>query len=410
MPDPLLHPGVLLALAVAAFGLVWCWRRRERVLLAGAFAAVSIYLMALPVSLAYFTGKALAIASVPLTLIAVKALGDAATTALAARRSLPAVAAAGALGAFLLVAGSSSALVLRAAHVRPQERGPDLAAFRSLVEGELTVYLGRDNFAPMELRGAVLRGFQSYDTPLGTGIDDPPRKSATDALQPAADADSVDPFLLAFARYLVTPRTPYASRPPANYRPVARTRWHVLWKRRGPTEPRQTLAEGDAPGKPLDCRTAAGRRLAASGGVAYVRPAPVAGRAGAWRAPGGSVTTGVVANGQAREQVLELGPGTWDLSLRYYSDLPLRLRAGPLDLTLPAYITDESTFASAGTIRWPGGPLTVGVSVPARRRVETARTAQLGTLAATRVDVPGRVVPLAEACGRYVDWYRTDGG
>jgi hypothetical protein len=314
------------------------------------------------------------------------------------------------LAAYLLVAGSASALVLRAAHVRPQERGPDLAAFRPLVDGELTVYLGRDNFAPTELRGAQLFGFQSYDTPLATGIDDPDRKSRSEALQPAADTDSVGLYLLAGARYLITPRTPYASRPPENYRVVARTPWHLLWERRGETQPRDVLDEGDAPGRTLDCGTPAGRLLAAAGGVAYVRPAPVTARAGAWHTADGSVSTGIVANGETREQVLDLGPGTWDLSLRYRSDLPLRLRAGTLRSTLPAYLADDSTFASAGTLDWSGGELTVSVSVPARRRIEATRLVQLGTLAATRVDEPGRLVPLADACGRYVDWYRLDAG
>jgi hypothetical protein len=406
IPDPLLQPGILLACAVVTFGLVWCWRRRERVLLAGALAGISVYVVARPVTLAYFSGKALTIAAVPLTLVAVKALVATASSSRASGRRWLVVAATVVLGAYVAVAGSSSALALRAAHVRPSERGPDLAAFRPLVKGQLTIYLGRDNFAPWELRGAVLRGFQSYETPLGTGIDDLPRKSATDSRPPAVDADSVDPFLLAFARFLITPRTPYASRPPANYRPIRRTRWHVLWERRGPTLPRRILAEGEAPGKTLDCATPAGRRLAAQRGVAYVRPAPVEARAGAWRVPGGPVRGGSVESGGSREQTLELAPGTWNLSLRYYSDVPLRLRAETLEITLPPYLADESTFASAGRVAWRGGPLTVTVTVPARRRVETVRAARLGTLAATRVDEHGRLVPLAQACGRYVDWYR----
>ena len=117
---------------------------------------------------------------------------------------------------------------------------------------------------------------------------------------------------------------------------------------------------------------------------------------------------GPVENGGSREQTLELAPGTWDISLRYYSDVPLRLRAETLETTLPPYVADESSFASAGRIAWRGGPLTVTVSVPARRRVETVRTARLGTLVATRVDEPGRLVQLARACGRYVDWYRLE--
>ncbi len=189
---------------------------------------------------------------------------------------------------------------------------------------------------------------------------------------------------------------------------MARTRWHVLWERRGATRLRRVLAEGDAPGRMLDCGTARGRRLAGARGVAYVRPAPVVARAGAWRPTDGSAGSGYVTNGESREQVLQLPPGTWDLSMRYFSDLPLSLSAGTLQTTLPAYVSDESTFASAGALRWRGGPLTVTVGVPARRRVETLRVARLGMLAATRVDEPGRVVPLADACGRYVDWYRFD--
>ena len=112
---------------------------------------------------------------------------------------------------YLLVAGAASTLALRGAHVRPHERGGDLAEFRPIVDGARTVYLGRDNFAPWELRGAELDGFQSYDTPLSVQIYPVPAKSATDDRQPAVDVDSVDPALLRSARYVIAPRTPYAS-------------------------------------------------------------------------------------------------------------------------------------------------------------------------------------------------------
>jgi hypothetical protein len=407
-PHPLLQPGVWLACLVAAYGLVWCWRRRERALVAGALAGVSIYLVALPVTLAYFSGKALTVAAVPLTLVAVTALAGAAAPSHPGRRRWVPITATLALGAYLVVAGASSALALRGAHVRPRERGPDLAAFRPLVHSGLTIYLGRDNFAPWELRGSDLRGFQAHDTPLGLGMDVPPAKVAGDSERPAADVDSVNFLLLAAARHLVTPRTPYASRPPPNYRPIRRTRWHVLWERGGPTRVRRILAEGEAPGRTLDCGTPRGRRLAAAGGVAYVRPAPVVGEAGRWSAPEGGPAGGAIDNGGSRQQSLDLPPGRWDISLRYHSDVPLRVSADGLRTTMPAYIADESTFASAGTVDWGGGPLRVTVTVPQRRRVEVLRTALLGTVAATRVDRPGRLVPLSRACGRYVDWYRLD--
>ena len=52
--------------------------------------------------------------------------------------------------------------MLGGAHVRPADRGPDLAAFRAVVDGQPTLYLGRDNFAGWELRGAQLAGYQPY--------------------------------------------------------------------------------------------------------------------------------------------------------------------------------------------------------------------------------------------------------
>ena len=391
MADPLLQPVVLLACGVVAFGLVWCWRRREWVLLAGALGGASVYLVARPLTLAYFSGKALAAVAPLLTLLGVRALA-----VIASRERRPVALAAGAvLVVYVLVAGAASTLALRGAHVRPHERGGDLAEFRAIVDGARTVYLGRDNFAPWELRGAELDGFQSYDTPLSVQIYPVPAKSATDDRQPAVDVDSVDPELLRSARYVVAPRTPYASARPAGFRLSRRTRWHELWERSGSLGPRRILAEGEAPGAVLDCSTPDGRQLSRSGGVAYVRPPPVI-------APG----AGNVLTGASRTQRLDLPAGVWDISMRYFSDVPLRVHAGSLDTTLPAYIADPHTFASAGRVTSRGGPLSVTVEVPARRRAAVLRTVTLGTIAATRVDDAGRLVPLARACGRYVDWYR----
>jgi hypothetical protein len=130
----------------------------------------------------------------------------------------------------------------------------------------------------------------------------------------------------------------------------------------------------------------------------------VVGEADAWRASGDPS-----AGGGTLSQRLELGPGTWDLSIRYFSDLPLRLRAGPLDRRLPPYVADRSSFFSAGRIRTPGGPLLVRVEVPERRRLDVVRYVNVEQVAATRVDRRGRLVPLHAACGRYVDWYRLRG-
>jgi hypothetical protein len=401
MAHPLATPGVLLACAVVAFGLVWSWRRRDWVLLAGALGGISIYLVARPFTLAYFSGKALAVVAPLLTLLAVRALAVVAS-GLQPRRVRWAPAAAGAgLAAYVVIAGASSALALRGARVRPHERGGDLAAFRPVVKGAPTVYLGHDNWARWELRGAELAGFQSYGSRLARELSEVPAKSTPrDAPTPAVDSDSVDPATLAAARYLVVSRTPYASAIPAGFRLIRRTRWHELWERHRPDASRQILAEGEAPGRVLDCGTSEGRRVARRGEVAFVRPRPVVGAAAAWAPP-------TLLDGQSRTQTLRLPPGKWDLSLRWFSDVPLRLRAGSLAVTLPAYLADTSTFAKAGRVVARGGPLTVTVELPARKRLAVERTAQLGTLVATRAGERGRIVPLARACGRYVDWYTT---
>ena len=60
---------------------------------------------------------------------------------------------------------------------------------------------------------------------------------------------------------MITTRAAYASGPPPAFEPLRETSDFVLWKRTGPVGERRTLAEGDRPGAPLDCSSAAGRRL-----------------------------------------------------------------------------------------------------------------------------------------------------
>ncbi len=154
-------PGVILAVAVVLHGALWCsTRRREWAVLAGASAAVAIYLVARPTTLAYNSGKALVIAAPILALVAVRALASRVSVSGGTVRRL----AIAAFAAYVLLAGYSSTLALRGAHVRPREIGPDLGAFRDVVRGHKTLFLGRDNFAGWELRGSRLWGYQPYRT------------------------------------------------------------------------------------------------------------------------------------------------------------------------------------------------------------------------------------------------------
>ena len=63
-----LFAGVLLSTAVVIHGALRAWRARECTLLAGAFGALSVYAIARPLTLAYFSGKALVVAA-PLSLL-----------------------------------------------------------------------------------------------------------------------------------------------------------------------------------------------------------------------------------------------------------------------------------------------------------------------------------------------------
>ena len=279
--------------------------------------------------------------------------------------------------------------------MRPQERGADLSAFRPLVRNAPVLYLARDAYAGWELRGSRLAGFQSAAGPRLTTLVPVPEK-AEPAPPAAVDVDSVGPGGLDGYRYVVTPRTSYASVVPPNLRPVARTRWSVLWERTGPTPLRWTLAEGEAPGAVLDCGTAPGRAVARTGGVAYVRPRPVIG------------TPGVTHSGRPLVQTLDLGPGRWEISLRWLSDMPLEVLLDGERRSLPAYLSDRASFVAVGRVKG-GRPVRIEVRPAARRRLDVVRTVLLGEPVATRVDRPGRELPLRRACGRYVDWYRTRG-
>jgi hypothetical protein len=400
--SPVAGPGLVVAAGATLAGLAWCWRRREWALLAGVGSVVAVYLIARPVTLAYFSGKALVVAAPVLTLAAVAGLA----AAVSACRGTPRGVAAVALGAYLALVLHSSAIVLRAATVRPGDRGPDIAAFRDVLQGQPTLFVGRDNFAGWDVRGARLAGFQAYSE-MAASLDVTAAKAGGEDLERAVDVDSIDARRLDAFRYLITSRTAFASRVPPNFRRAAATRWHVLWRRTGPTPRRRILQEGESPGAVLDCSNDEGRRLRDQAGAAYTRPRPVVASSDGWRdAEGRRGPWFSTRRRSVLRRVLRLPRGTWDLSLRYFSSAGLRLDAPGVRASLPAYLGDPSAFLSAGRVVSRGGPVTVTVVVPRRRRLDVHRFVQVGTLAATRTDRPGRFVPLREACGRYVDFYR----
>ena len=76
------------------------------------------------------------------------------------------------------------------------------------------------------------------------------------------------------------------------------------------------------------------------------------------------------------------------------------------NLSFPAtQIDPASTYWRLGEIRWGGGPLDFTVRAADLPLGASNQRADVGELAAVRVDSPAELVPLARACGRYVDWY-----
>jgi hypothetical protein len=306
---------------------------------------------------------------------------------------------------FVAAAAWSSGLVLRGAIVRDKSHADALAELRPLVRGQPTLFLGKDDWAVWDLRGAELAEVVPY------GVPQPKPRTRKPARRPGtpADFDTVDPHALDAFRFAVTTRTAYASRPPPNWRRVKTTRSYVLWERRGPTPPRAILPEEfDGPGAVLDCGSSAGRRVTRSPGPVLVRPAPVLGDPAAWRLSSGALRPAyapdTLEEGQTASQALRLPPGRWEISLQYLGSMSLRVQAGERSVTLPPNQELPGPWWRVAEVE---GGRDVPVTITADRMpaLEVRRTAAIGNVAAVKLDAPARWLPPPRACGRYVDGY-----
>jgi hypothetical protein len=222
------------------------------------------------------------------------------------------------------------------------------------------------------------------------------------------DLDSVSAATLNRFSTVLTARNAVGSTPPPGLRVWRRTASFVLWRRVGTVPARSTLPEGWRPGAVLNCSTPAGTRLANRPGWALVRSRPVVADAPGWQGDARSP-------GTEAARTLRLGPGRWDLALQYVSRNPLDFRAGALHRTLPANLDRLGPLFALGTVQGGDIPVEVRVVDPAgvgwmlgaplrTRALDSWAHQPLGALVATQHEAPQRV-PLARACGRYVDSY-----
>ena len=399
--------------ALALFGaLVWWLGRREYALPAALAGGFAIYLVTLnPLSGDYIRAKALMIIAPLAMLITVRAL----LSIPPPQWKIPRGAWAALAIVFVAGASYSSLLVLRDTAIGPAGHGAELRAFLPQVDGEEVLYAGQDRFAQWELRGSdtsiPLIEFENDQVeqrstkPFDTGV----------AYSPI-DFDSFTPSTLDRFDFVVTTRAAYASKTPPNFRAVAKTPSYILWKRTGPTpKKRATLLEGGAPAAFLDCDAPEVRLIVGLPGTASIFPTPAVGPKESW-------DNGTRLNlGDQSSQTLRLPAGRWNLSLQYFSPVPIHLRAPSvgLDQALPAAadgqrpnqlsLFNDGQYWPAGSIELDatqGVRFTVDVDDPStlQRLSGYDGEAFLGELAARPVG-PERKVALRRACGSWVDFY-----
>lgn len=382
--------GAAFALAILILGTLSSLRRRQFVLPAAAISAAFLCLYTAHTQSAYVAAKALVVGAPVFMAVSLRWLLTRNGYERGAGALLLLVAA-----LFCGWAAYSSYLSLRTVPVQAPEPGRELAAFHRITGDAPILFLGIDDFAAWQLRDSPVYSVGSAQVVSHPGL-------ATTTTKPfaglAMDFDSMSPQALDKVPYVITTNTPYASQAPANFHLVAHRTLYELWKRIGPTPPFKLFEPPGQPGAILDCHTPAGRAIAARHGTAYLMTQPVL-------APGVSL-----AAGQAGTASLRLPRGHWEISAEYLSYFNLDFRAESYAWTMPAYLGRNGPWFAVGQVTGLGVRNPVLVKVTAQRpsplTTSSVSAVSVYELAATRAPDTRRAVPLHDACGKYVDWYR----
>lgn len=399
--SPAFEAGMWTALvfALVLFGAWWLCRRGRWMLPVAAAASMLIWRVSMDSQSPYVVAKALVIASPLLLATAMLPLLEqlpdrfprsmkAVTRALPGQPLAVGLAALLALVVFFKVA-ESDVRALRASPIGPTYHADQLRELQPLIDDQPTLFLGDDDFVKWALPGVpvVPVVFGGEETMIR------PEKGWSRGMP--LDFDIVDAATLNSFRYVITTRDRAGSQPPPQMHLVRTTPSFELWRRQGKIQERSILPEGETSGALLDCASPEGRAILRGGGVAAVRPAPVV-------VPGAPLWPGWSATVE-----LPLVRAVWIIESSYVSRLPIQVSGPGLDVTLQPNLDRPGP-------RWPVGRIVV-------RREKTVKldfkvddpllapdmqVADLGKITATPV-APERVVPIAQACGRYVDWYRS---
>ncbi len=390
-PVNLFHAGQLgtLALGVLILGLVWSLGRRQLILPAAIAAAAIVYWRSSAGQSPYLTAKALVI---PGTVVAVCGLRALLSTPATPLPRWVALSRLGVAIVFVVFALHSSYLALRDEPVWGNESTNELLTLDHYTRGQTLLFLGHSDYASWIFSDSKMSALAADTVSLGEAGARPnkPFVYGTDF-----DFDSVDPATINRFEYFITTNTTYASQPPAGVELVRRLRMYELWKRVGQIPSHQVLEPPGAPGAILNCHNQSERTLSRRRGIAAVM------------APPQFLALSPLQPGQVHRLPLILPPGVWNLSLQYTSPVSLDLSTLTKQWTMPAYTDRPGPVFSVGTVSSSGAAMLL--TVHAQRPSFMSGPTLLATptqLIATQSPETTRIVPLAQACGRYVDWFK----
>jgi hypothetical protein len=419
-------PGLMGAVAVLALlaAVAWWMQRREAAVPLALGAGAVVYIVSLPFTGDYSQAKALMIVAPLAMLVIVRPLvtefgrrAENRSISPVSGPSTPLLRVAWSALAVVFVAGAvwSTFLALRDGPVGPPGHGAQLKAFLPIVHGQPVLYAGQDRYAAYELLGADTH-VPLVDFPDEEVSPNPEKPFDTGDAYSPIDFDSFNRGTLDRFSYVVTGRSAWNSQAPPNFKRIAKTADFILWERTGPTPRRRhVLLEGTEAGARAHCNSPEVRILLESGGKASLFGETVVGTKPQWS--NGST----MGTGESTAQTLELPQGTWDLSLQYFSPFALSITApgfkqeliAALDGQRPSTISlnNNGQFWPAGKFQSPGGPVEFTVNAAPADWLQSLTgwdaKAYIGELVATRAE-PHRTVPLAKACGGWIDWYESE--
>jgi hypothetical protein len=395
--------------ALVLFGAWWLCKRGRWMLPLAAAGSMVIWRVSMHSQSPYVVAKALVIASPLLLIVAVLPLLEQFPDRLswlrprrgrAWLRSLVASVpgqplswglAVALVALLFVVVAVSDVRALRGSPVGPTSQVDELRELGSLVDYKPTLFLGDDDFIKWELTGVPV------GAPVFGGEESMIRVEKGWTRGEPLDFDTVDAATLNAYDYVITTRDPAGSQPPPQMHQVRQTPDFQLWRRVGKVQERSILAEGEGSGAVLDCSKSEGRKIVAAGGVAAVRPAPVV------------VEGPLLYPGEEATVELPLVKGEWTLETSYLSRLPIDVTGHGVDVTMPPNLDRIGP-------RWPLAKLVVRDQETVALTFKAGNTFLAPHLQVAGVDKitatpkhPEKVVPIAQACGRYVDWYRSAG-